>query len=84
MPKQLVVRAERRASAAAAGRQRVTRTETALNHRQVPTVAAVDVVAIRFNPARLVRLHIADVAAGGRVLWQKSLPIPEALAPRRE
>lgn len=78
-PEQLVVRAERRASAAA-GRRRVTRPEIALNHRQVPTLVTLAVVAIRFDPKRLVRLHIADVAPDGRVLWQQSLPIPEALA----
>lgn len=80
VPGQLVVRAQLRAAAVAPGGQRVTRTEVAINHRQLPTIASHDVVAIRFNPARLVRLHIADVAADGRVLWQQSLPIPEALA----
>lgn len=79
-PEQLVVRGERRASAAAAGKQRATRAEIALHHRQIPTIAALDIAAIRFNPAHLVRLHIVDVAADGRVLWQQSLPLPEALA----
>ena len=75
-PGQLVVRADLHAAAGpAADDRQIERYEVALGYHQVRTLGELDLVAIRIDPARLLRLRLADVAADGRVLWQENLPI---------
>ena len=72
---QVVVRAEWRVAHAVEGGQELERHEIVVGRRQERSIWR-GFIAIRLEPERLLRLHITDVAANGRVLWQGSLPIP--------
>ena len=94
-PAQVVVQAELGSVAARRGDdERVERYELALDYHRVPDLVEHGFVAIRIDPrrtqrgaeapARLLRLRVSDVAADGRVLWQRSLPIPLPATPADE